>query len=125
MPPGSLDWTMVRWNHTVAAINIYILEFIYFLRRYCTIFRGAQYFVILDYLTTCVSINGKLSYCMSLRNFHTEFYLNIFATSKAWVIIFKSKVFENFIVQNTILPKNCALLNEWVDGWMASFSLLG
>lgn len=26
MPPGSLDWTMVRWNHTVAAINI--LEFI-------------------------------------------------------------------------------------------------
>lgn len=32
MPPGSLDWTMVRWNHTVAAINIYILEFIYSLR---------------------------------------------------------------------------------------------
>lgn len=31
MPPGSLDWTMVRWNHTVAAINISlysILEFI-------------------------------------------------------------------------------------------------
>lgn len=26
MPLGSLDWTMVRWNHTVAAINI--LEFI-------------------------------------------------------------------------------------------------
>lgn len=28
MPPGSLDWTMVRWNHTVAAINIHILKFI-------------------------------------------------------------------------------------------------
>lgn len=28
MPPGSLDWTMVKCNHTVTAINIYYLEFI-------------------------------------------------------------------------------------------------
>lgn len=61
------------------------------------------------------------------EKFHTQnfilFYLNIFAntTSKAGVIIFQSKVFENFIVQNTILPKNCVLLNEWVDGWMDGF----
>lgn len=56
------------------------------------------------------------------RSFYV-FYLNIFANtaSKAGVIIFQSKVFENFIVQNTILPKNCVLLNEWVDGWMDGF----
>lgn len=71
MPPGSLDWTMVRWNHTVAAINICILEFILCVG---TVQYLEERKSDMDYLTTCVSINGKLSYCMSLRNFHTEFY---------------------------------------------------
>lgn len=56
------------------------------------------------------------------RSFYV-FYLNIFVNIvlKVGVIIFQFKVFENFIVQNIILFKNCVLLNEWVDGWMDGF----